>query len=97
MLELDFRAVKFLFFPRRDIYIYIFLSIFSLKSFDKDNKSREFLFTFNLIIGAGVHVSFINIPHLRDKDSIQIVCFKVVEEVKKLRKLAPATFAFYGL
>ena len=27
MLELDFRAVKFLFFPRRDyIYIYIYIS-----------------------------------------------------------------------
>jgi hypothetical protein len=34
---------------------------------------------------------------LRDKDSIQIVCFKVVEEVKKLGEIGTATFAFYGL
>jgi hypothetical protein len=30
---------------------------------------------------------------LRDKDAIQIVCFKVVEEVKKLGEIGAATFA----
>jgi predicted amino acid dehydrogenase len=34
---------------------------------------------------------------LRDKDAIQIVCFKVVEDVKKLWEIGAATFAFYGL